>query len=195
MLLRVDDLAGTHAVAAAIAGLARPGDLIVLAGEMGAGKTAFAQGFGKALGVTEPITSPTFTLVHSYPLPNRLTLHHADLYRLDRTGDVDDLALHELAAFKGIVLIEWGDVAGAGLGDHLEVRLSHVDPDEHEDSTDDSDEAAAETADAADDEPAGDDDDGEFADSGVRKIELRCVGPAWAGRSDRIARVVEAYRC
>ena len=48
--------------------LARAGDVIVLAGEMGAGKTAFAQGFGRALGVTEPITSPTFTLVHSYPL-------------------------------------------------------------------------------------------------------------------------------
>ena len=79
MLLRVDDLTGTHAVAAAIAGLARAGDVIVLAGEMGTGKTAFAQGFGRALGVTEPITSPTFTLVHSYPLAHRLTLHHAEV--------------------------------------------------------------------------------------------------------------------
>ena len=93
MLLRVHDLTGTHAVAAAIAGVARTGDVIVLAGEMGAGKTAFAQGFGRALGVTEPITSPTFTLVHSYPLSRRLTLHHADIYRLERTSDVDDLAL------------------------------------------------------------------------------------------------------
>ena len=100
--------------------------MIVLAGEMGAGKTAFAQGFGRALGVTEPITSPTFTLVHSYPLSRRLTLHHADIYRLERTSDVDDLALHELAAFNGIVLVEWGDVAGSALGDHLEVRLDHV---------------------------------------------------------------------
>ena len=116
MLLRVDDLTGTHAVAAAIAGVARAGDVIVLAGEMGAGKTAFAQGFGRALGVTEPITSPTFTLVHSYPLSRRLTLHHADIYRLERTSDIDDLALHELAAFNGIVLVEWGDVAGVGAG-------------------------------------------------------------------------------
>ena len=69
MLLCVADLAATHAVAAAVAGLARAGDVIVLAGEMGAGKTAFAQGFGRALGITEPITSPTFTLVHSYPCP------------------------------------------------------------------------------------------------------------------------------
>lgn len=127
LLLRVASLAETHAVAAALAGLVRTGDVIVLAGEMGAGKTAFAQGFGKALGITEPITSPTFTLVHSYPFGRRRTLHHADLYRLDSTGDVDDLALDELAEFGGVVLVEWGDVVG-GLGEHLEVRLT-VDPD------------------------------------------------------------------
>ena len=114
-------------MAAAIAGVARAGDIIVLAGEMGAGKTAFAQGFGRALGVTEPITSPTFTLVHSYPLTHRLTLHHADIYRLDRTNDIADLALPELASFNGIVLVEWGDVAGSAFGDYLEVRLNHVD--------------------------------------------------------------------
>ena len=179
--LRVDDLAGTHAVAAAIAGVARAGDVIVLAGEMGVGKTAFAQGFGRALGVTEPITSPTFTLVHSYPLPSRLTLHHADIYRLDRTGDVEDLALHELAAFKGIVLIEWGDVAALALGDHLEVRLDHVD-----DGDLDVDPADVEVERA---------DEDEFADPGTREIELRAVGSAWAGRWDRIARAVETYRC
>ncbi|MSX78356.1 MAG: tRNA (adenosine(37)-N6)-threonylcarbamoyltransferase complex ATPase subunit type 1 TsaE, partial [Actinobacteria bacterium] len=69
-------LADTHGVAEAIAQLSRTGDIIVLAGEMGAGKTAFAQGFGAALGVDEPITSPTFTLVHTYDT-GRVTLHHA----------------------------------------------------------------------------------------------------------------------
>jgi tRNA threonylcarbamoyladenosine biosynthesis protein TsaE len=187
MLLRVDDLTGTHAVAAAIAGLARAGDVIVLAGEMGTGKTAFAQGFGRALGVTEPITSPTFTLVHSYPLAHRLTLHHADIYRLERTRDVDDLALPELASFNGIVLVEWGDVAGAALGDHLEVRIDHVDELAVED-----DEAQDQIADAADaDADVGND----FADTGCREIELRAVGVTWAGRWDRIAREVERYRC
>jgi tRNA threonylcarbamoyladenosine biosynthesis protein TsaE len=127
MLLRADSLEVTHAIAAAVAGLARAGDLIVLAGDMGAGKTAFAQGFGARLGVTEPITSPTFTLVHSYDC-GKLTLHHADLYRLESTTEVADLALAELAEFDGIVLVEWGDVAGAALGEHLEVRLD-VDPD------------------------------------------------------------------
>ena len=128
LLLRVASLAETHAVAGSLAGLARTADVIVLAGELGAGKTAFAQGFGRALGITEPITSPTFTLVHSYPFGKGRTLHHADLYRLDSTGDVEDLALDELAEFGGIVLIEWGDVVG-GLGDHLQVRLTADDDD------------------------------------------------------------------
>jgi tRNA threonylcarbamoyladenosine biosynthesis protein TsaE len=179
MLLRTLDLAGTHAVAAAIASLARPGDVIVLAGEMGAGKTAFAQGFGKALGVAEPITSPTFTLVHSYPTSGKVTLHHADLYRLDRAHDIDDLAIPELAAFDGIVLVEWGDVAAARFGDHLEVRLT---PD---------DEPHAEH-DEPDAEPMASD---EFADSGVRLIELHATGRSWAGRWDRLARAVQEYRC
>jgi len=129
LTLRAKSLEATHAIAAALAALCRSGDMILLAGEMGAGKTAFAQGFGRALGVTEPITSPTFTLVHSYPLSRRLTLHHADIYRLERTSDIDDLALPELAAFNGIVLVEWGDVAESTFGDHLVVLLETVDGD------------------------------------------------------------------
>lgn len=121
------DLAATQAIAAAVARLSRVGDMIVLAGEMGAGKTAFAGGFGRALGVNEPITSPTFTLVHSYEAGS-LTVHHADLYRLERTAEVADLALAELSEADGIVLIEWGDVVSGALGDHLEVRLD-FDPD------------------------------------------------------------------
>lgn len=127
--LRVPSLAATHALAGAVARLSRAGDLIVLAGEMGAGKTAFAQGFGAALGVREPITSPTFTLVHRYDT-DTVTLHHADLYRLEHTVEVADLALAELAEHDGIVLVEWGDVVAASLGDHLAVRLVHDDADE-----------------------------------------------------------------
>ncbi len=121
----------TAAIAAAVAGVCRAGDLLVLAGEMGAGKTAFAQGFGRALGVVEPITSPTFTLVHSYATAS-VTLHHADVYRLERMGEVADLALGELLESDGIVLVEWGDAVAGVLGDHLEIRLAVADPDELE---------------------------------------------------------------
>ena len=124
--VRTTSLAGTRAVAAALAALARSGDVIVLAGEMGAGKTAFAQGFGAALGVDQPITSPTFNLVHSYPLAE-VTFHHADLYRLGTQHELDDLALGELVDDRGIVLVEWGDVVEAAFGDHLAVRLDVTD--------------------------------------------------------------------
>jgi tRNA threonylcarbamoyladenosine biosynthesis protein TsaE len=127
--LRASSLAETIAIAGTLAGLARSGDLIVLAGEMGAGKTAFAKGFGAALGVTEPITSPTFTLVHSYEA-GKLTLHHADIYRLSTLNEVADLALAELLEYDGIVLVEWGDVVARSLGDHLLVQLDAVDDDE-----------------------------------------------------------------
>ncbi len=119
-------LADTHAVAAALAGVARSGDVIVLSGEMGAGKTAFAQGFATALGVDEPVTSPTFTLVHTYATNGAPTgpLHHADVYRLRTMREVADLALLELVEAGGVLLVEWGDVISAALGDHLDVHLA-----------------------------------------------------------------------
>jgi len=181
LLLRSSSVDDTHTIAAAIAGVARPGDVIILSGEMGAGKTAFAQGFGRALGVEQPITSPTYTLVHSYDVPKsgplgRVTLHHADLYRLDRTEEVADLALAELAEFDGIVLVEWGEVVETTFGEHLIVHL------EHDDESDD------DQADEVDGELDGSADD-------VRSIEIAGVGPTWASRWSRVVAAVEAYRC
>ena len=126
------ELGDTLAIAGALARLMAPGDLVLLAGEMGAGKTAFAQGVGTALGVDEPITSPTFTIVHTYEI-GRTSLHHVDVYRLERMAEVADLAIGELLEGDGIVLVEWGDVIATSLGDHLEVRLDATDaerPDE-----------------------------------------------------------------
>ena len=113
----------TRGIAQAIAKLVRAGDMIVLIGEMGSGKTTFSQHFAHALGVTEPVTSPTFNLLHNYA-GGRLQLHHADLYRLERTGELDDLGLTELQEAGGVMLVEWGDVVGDALGTGLIVKLA-----------------------------------------------------------------------
>jgi tRNA threonylcarbamoyladenosine biosynthesis protein TsaE len=119
----VDD---TKSLAAALGELARPGDLLLLVGELGAGKTAFAQGFGASLGVTETITSPTFTLAARYV--GRLELNHLDVYRLDQLEEVFDLGLPELLDEGGVTLVEWGDVIAPMLpADYLEVRLAFAD--------------------------------------------------------------------
>jgi len=126
MKLRIDSLGQTETLARIIAKLVRPRDMIVLSGEMGAGKTTFTQGLGKAMGVTETITSPTFNLLHNYR-SRRLALHHADLFRLERTGELVDLGLDELQDAGGVVVVEWGDVVGDELGDALVVSFSHGD--------------------------------------------------------------------
>lgn len=181
--LRASSLAETHAIAAAVAAVARSGDLIVLSGEMGAGKTAFAQGFGRALGIDEPITSPTFTLVHSYDIASPAhaararTLHHADLYRLDRTAEIADLALEELAEYHGIVLVEWGDVVESMFGDHLIVHLA---PDLDDDKLVGTRPDEVDVVDLQD---------------GRRLVEISASGPSWASRWAALVTSCEAFQC
>ena len=115
----VDD---TRALAAELATVARPGDLILLAGGLGAGKTAFAQGFARGLGVPEQVTSPAFVLVRSYE--GRIPMVHLDVYRLDHLQELVDLGIPEMLDEDGVTLIEWGDVVTRALpADFLEVRL------------------------------------------------------------------------
>ncbi len=111
---RTDSPEATRALAGALAGVARPGDLVLLVGDLGAGKTTFAQGFAAGLGVGDTVTSPTFTLVRPHPCrhPTIRTLHHADLYRLDHLRDVVELGLGELVEEEAVALVEWGDMAG-----------------------------------------------------------------------------------
>jgi len=121
--LATSDVPQTQALAAALAEVARPGDLVVLAGEMGAGKTAFTQGFARGLGITEAVTSPTFTIIREHT-GGRLDLHHLDVYRLARLREVSELGLGEMLDEHAVMLVEWGDAVLPVLGDqYLEVRL------------------------------------------------------------------------
>jgi tRNA threonylcarbamoyladenosine biosynthesis protein TsaE len=117
----------TRDLAARLAPLCRAGDVVLLIGDLGAGKTAFAQGFAAGLGVEGPVTSPTFALVRQYRCgPNSAvgTLIHADVYRTESVPEVVELALAELVEDGAVALVEWGDLAAPALGDSaLEVTL------------------------------------------------------------------------
>jgi tRNA threonylcarbamoyladenosine biosynthesis protein TsaE len=113
----------TRAVGGAVAALLRPGDVVSLTGDLGAGKTTFVQGAARALGVQDPVLSPTFTLVREYR--GRLPIYHLDIYRLDRIQDVLDLGFEELVDRRAIVFVEWGDAIDALLPpEHLQVELT-----------------------------------------------------------------------
>lgn len=129
---RTDGVDATKEVAAEVAALVGPGDVLLLAGELGAGKTAFTQGFGGALGVDEQITSPTFTLARHYD--GRLPLHHVDVYRLERLSEMQDIGIAELLDSDGVMVIEWGDaIAPAMPADYLEIRLTYGEGDDDRD--------------------------------------------------------------
>lgn len=114
---------GTRAVAARLADCLVDGDVLVLTGELGTGKTCFTQGLARGLAVEGRITSPTFTLVAEHL--GRLPLHHLDVYRLDQPDEALDLDLPELLE-RGVTVIEWGERIAAVLpGDRLTVELRY----------------------------------------------------------------------
>ena len=84
----------------------RPGDVVLLTGELGAGKTTFVRGVAQGTGSRAPVASPTFQLVRVYP--GRVQLAHVDLYRIENTSELRELGLEELAE-QGAVVVEWGD--------------------------------------------------------------------------------------
>ena len=112
----------TRTFAAALAGCAEAGDLVCLWGDLGAGKTVFAKGFGAGLGVRETISSPSFVLMGEYA--GRLPLFHIDLYRLSSASEVLDGGLIDDRQATGVVVIEWPDRLGAALpADRLDVHI------------------------------------------------------------------------
>jgi len=113
----------TRAIGAGLARLLRGGDVVLLVGSLGAGKTTLVQGVVTALGSPEAATSPTFTLARTYNTSPPVT--HVDLWRLEHLQEVVDLALEELLDDGGVVLAEWGEAAEPLLGgDALVVRLA-----------------------------------------------------------------------
>jgi tRNA threonylcarbamoyladenosine biosynthesis protein TsaE len=112
--LTLRDEAATAELGARIAAALAPGDVVALSGELGAGKTALARAILRGLGVAGHIPSPTFTLVQAYETPG-LTLHHFDLYRIERASELSELGLDD-AVEGGAVLIEWPE---RGMPSHL----------------------------------------------------------------------------
>ena len=116
----------TEALGASLAARLRPGDVVLLSGELGTGKTTLVRGACRALGVTDPVTSPTFTIGQTYG-GGRLPVSHLDLYRLQTLEDEDPALLDDYLRPEGVAFVEWPG-AGSGQLDRpaLEIRLAHV---------------------------------------------------------------------
>jgi tRNA threonylcarbamoyladenosine biosynthesis protein TsaE len=130
LTLRTTGAEETRAAGAALGALLEPGDVVLLHGDLGAGKTTFTQGLARGAGTDELVNSPTFVLVNEYH--GRLPIYHADLYRLD---DPDEVAALDLpgATLDGALVVEWPE-RGDGLlpAEHLLVSIAHVSPEERD---------------------------------------------------------------
>ena len=116
----------TQAIARDLAATLRPGDVVLLSGDLGAGKTTFVRGLAEGLGIDpQEVSSPTFTIVHEYR-GRGLTLYHVDLYRLERAA-TDDLGLEEIGVKDGVLAIEWPDRLTHDLPGARLIRLEVVD--------------------------------------------------------------------
>ncbi len=130
LTLRTDGPEETRSAGRVLGWLLQPGDVVLLQGDLGAGKTTFTQGIARGAGTDEVVNSPTFILLNEYHA--RLTVYHADLYRLD---DPDEVAALDLpgVSLDGALVVEWPE-RGAGLlpDDHLLVRLTYRSPEQRE---------------------------------------------------------------
>lgn len=114
---------GTATVAAALAPNLRPGDVVLLKGDLGSGKTTFVKALARAIGSTAEVTSPTFTLAQFYPA-EQMTVLHIDVYRLSGIHEYRDLGLEEYLA-DSVTLVEWGDKIAEDFPGHLLVEFQH----------------------------------------------------------------------
>ena len=122
--------AETEQLGAALAAQLRPGDVIAFLGDLGAGKTAFTRGLARGLGIREPVTSPTYTIVNEYP-QGRLPLFHFDMYRLHDADELFDLGWEDYLDRGGVCAVEWSENVAEALEDPVTVTLRKdpADPD------------------------------------------------------------------
>ncbi len=136
LLCASQDASQTRDLGTRVAGIVEAGDVLLVSGDLGAGKTTFVQGLARGLGIDDPVTSPTFTLVRIYPCdPPRpagqeppSALVHVDVYRLDNLHEVSDLGVAEELDQGAMAAVEWGEAVGeafapAHLSDHLSVHI------------------------------------------------------------------------
>ncbi len=117
----------TAELARTIAQKARKGDIFALIGDLGAGKTAFAKGFAEGLGVTEPVVSPTFTILQIYE-SGRMPLYHFDVYRIGDISEMDEIGYEDCFWGEGVTLMEWADIVEPILPDTATVITIMTDP-------------------------------------------------------------------
>ena len=104
----------------------KPGDIILLNGDLGVGKTVFTKGFGKGLGIEEPISSPTFTIMQIYE-QGRLPLYHFDVYRIADPEEMDEIGYEDYFFGKGVCLIEWASLIEELIPEHAtEIQIEKV---------------------------------------------------------------------
>lgn len=126
MQVTVRNVEQTQALGMSLAPQLRPGDVLLLRGELGAGKTALAQGIARGLGVEGPVSSPTFVLLQCHQ--GRLPLHHFDLYRLDSGDALEEAGLSEYIGGESVSVIEWPERCESALpARHLDISITYSD--------------------------------------------------------------------
>ena len=115
----------TEALGARLAAALRPGDVVAYRGDLGAGKTAFTRGLARGLGITEAVTSPTYTIVNEYP-DGRLPLFHFDMYRLRDAEELFDLGWEDYLTRRGVCAVEWSEHVEEAMEDPVTVTIERV---------------------------------------------------------------------
>lgn len=125
MQIRTHSPEETEAIGRKIAAKLLPGDIIAYYGDLGAGKTAFTRGLAAGLGVTEQVTSPTYTIVNEY-LSGRMPLFHFDMYRLASSDELFDIGWEDYLRRGGVCVVEWSENVADALEDPIVVRIEHT---------------------------------------------------------------------